>query len=269
MSCGSNVAYGPLEGISGTLGAIWDDHVTPGMLDSAYSDNGLFTRDMGFALTQSNGMGDPKNDPFYTASAVLEQNFNQGCDPVKKLFYSGENMDMIQKLLQNAVLRETNGKITISNQNQEDLQIAMRHVYESYSLYQPDKVHAQVNRLNNLLVAKHIKYIMVNLKQQNSYLRDITRPPLPPPNPINTSTKGRKTLPSITTIWQKSGNTALNHDMRPNAQPYYIPSADPNLPGLHSLPANPAAGYRPFLYNNGATADFPKNSVYSSVKYAN
>jgi hypothetical protein len=43
--------------------------------------------------------------------------------------------------------------------------------------------------------------IMTNVKQAYGYLQDISQPLKPIVRPLNVSNAGRKTLPSMTTVW--------------------------------------------------------------------
>jgi len=119
------------------------------------------------------------------------------------IFYSKENMDRIQKLIKKAVTIKSNNKIKLDvDQEEKDLFLAMKAVFiENAELYTLRYVH-EVKRLNMLVVNSILPGIMSNVLQYYGYLRDINNPRKLIDRPINVSSAGRKTLPSISGIFQ-------------------------------------------------------------------
>jgi hypothetical protein len=125
-------------------------------------------------------------------------------DPVTKLYFSAENVARIQKMIRREVYIRTNGQYKLeTDQDESDLMIAMRAVFfDMYGArFLPFKIVKQVKELNR----KTINYIMpdmiTQMKQSYGYLKEINQPLNTIMRPINANHAGRRTLPSITTIW--------------------------------------------------------------------
>jgi hypothetical protein len=122
--------------------------------------------------------------------------------PLSKLFFSNENMQRIQNRIKRDVYFQTNKKFKLEiNQNSEDLLIVMRAIYLNVANNYPDHVVRQVKILNEKTLEDVVPGIITNLKQQYNYIRDISTQPVPLPPPLNVSSKGRKSLPSPTSVW--------------------------------------------------------------------
>lgn len=193
---------GLFSGISGEHGAIWDDRVTPAMINEA--STGFDSREVAFLLTQSTGRGLPGEDKFHSVNAQVNRSLHREETPVTTLYFSYRNVQRIQCMLKEAVLAETSGKIKIVDQDASDLQVIMQTVFDESAQNLDTAVADQVIVLNRALINKVVPDIITNIKQELGYRRDISQRPTPIANPINVSTKGRKTLPSATTVWQNS-----------------------------------------------------------------
>lgn len=122
--------------------------------------------------------------------------------PVSDLYFSKENMQRLQKQIKKEILRESNGKFNLINdQDEMDLLIAMRAVYLDNSRNLPTHVVSQVKELNRITIDYIVPDMMTNIKQQSKYLKDINGPIPTMDRPLNVNRAGRKTLPSSTTIW--------------------------------------------------------------------
>ena len=126
-------------------------------------------------------------------------------DPVVVVFFSDENVKRIQRMIKREVSRRTNGKYRLDDdQDGSDLLIAMRAVLFDANIgarYLPFKINRQVNNLNFQTVQYVVPDMISNMKQQYGYLKEINQPLQPMLRPMNVSSAGRKTLPSITTIY--------------------------------------------------------------------
>jgi hypothetical protein len=118
------------------------------------------------------------------------------CSFVGELFFSNENIILIQKQLVMAVFEKTNVKIPF--QNNETLLIVMRRIFNENSLHQTSNYTEQIRDLNNITVNAILPDIIANINLQISYIKKITEPMeiLEPPIHITS----RKVLPSITSI---------------------------------------------------------------------
>lgn len=128
-------------------------------------------------------------------------------DPVITLFFSNENINRIQKMIRNEIFKRTKGKYKLDNdQDESDLLIAMRAVLfdaNNGARFLPFKIKRQVKKLNYHVVEYVVPDMIAAMKQQYGYLKEINQPLRPMLRPMNVNQKGRKCLPSITTLWGK------------------------------------------------------------------
>lgn len=123
--------------------------------------------------------------------------------PVSLLYFSEDNMKRIQKQIKREVFRLSNGSFRLdANQDEQDLLIAMRYIYFEKAQNLPTHVVRQVKILNRHLLNYIVPDIMTNIKQHYNYLKEINEPFKPPEQPLNVNNKGRRTLPSVTTLWR-------------------------------------------------------------------
>lgn len=126
-------------------------------------------------------------------------------DPVTTMFFSNENINRIQKMIRNEITRRTKGKYKLDDdQDESDLLIAMRAVFFDTNVgtkFLPFKIKRQVKNLNFHVVQYVVPDMIEAMKQQYGYLKEINQPLQPMMRPMNVSSAGRKTLPSISTIF--------------------------------------------------------------------
>jgi hypothetical protein len=121
---------------------------------------------------------------------------------VSKLFFSNDNIELINKQLVLTVWKKSNKKYKIPFQKKEDLLTVMRYVYIQEGKNLPFKIKEQIKQLNTTVVNEVLPYIFTAVEQYQDYLRDINNPLRPPELPINTRELDR-TLPSISNIFHK------------------------------------------------------------------
>ena len=113
---------------------------------------------------------------------------------LENIFFSNENIDIINKKLILAVYNLTDKKFKIAEQNHESLIIVMRYIFINYAKHLPFNIKEQINELNNLLLKEIIPNIITNITQKINYLNYIKeRPPL---LDLPISTNKTKTLKS-------------------------------------------------------------------------
>lgn len=121
---------------------------------------------------------------------------------LSKIFFSQDNIKRLQKMIKKEIYSKTNGKFKMeAEQDTKDLFVAMRAVYYEHASYIPNGVIRQVKRLNRKVLEQIIPDMLTSIKQNYGYQLEINRPLRPLPLPENVGNKGRKTLPSITTLW--------------------------------------------------------------------
>lgn len=138
-----------------------------------------------------------KNQIYYTVKDL-------NIDMVGIKFFSVENLEKLQKLIKQIINIKSNGKIILEcDQNETDLLVAMRNIYVTEGRYLPENINKQVNELNKQLLNKIVPDMITQVKQSWGYQRDINEPLRMLDRPISDTSKGRKLLPSNTTIWNR------------------------------------------------------------------
>jgi len=69
-----------------------------------------------------------------------------------QVYFSAENMQIVQNALRANVYKMSDGKINIPNQNVDNLKIIMRGIYMEYAEHYPKDIKGQVERLNQLVL---------------------------------------------------------------------------------------------------------------------
>jgi hypothetical protein len=69
-----------------------------------------------------------------------------------QVYFSAENIQIIQNALRANVYKLSGGKINIPNQNIDNLKIIMREYYLEYAEHYPKDIKKQVERLNGLVI---------------------------------------------------------------------------------------------------------------------
>ena len=125
----------------------------------------------------------------------------KSCDSstLSQIFFSKDNIELINKQIILIVFKKTDGKIKIPNQLEDDLKVVMRWIYVNYSRNLPFKIKEQIINLNNKVVCELVPDLISSANQYLDYLRDIEKPLDPLPPPVNVSKD--RTLPSISEIY--------------------------------------------------------------------
>jgi hypothetical protein len=103
-----------------------------------------------------------------------------------QVYFSAENMQIIQNALRASVYKLSGGKINIPNQNVDNLKIIMREIYIEYAEHYPHDIKGQVERLNQLVLDSTVPNLFSEAVFYQHYL--ITQSTLPQPfdHPVQT-----------------------------------------------------------------------------------
>lgn len=136
-----------------------------------------------------------KNDTFkeYALYGV------QTRSPLSELFFSNYNMRRIQDLLRYRVFVASGGKYKIGSQDNTELEVIMRAMYLQHAKNLPNQLKEQVNELNRMVVEYCWPKVLSEIEQYIEYCKNLEMLPNPIPRPINVSSKGTRTLSSVTT----------------------------------------------------------------------
>ena len=69
-----------------------------------------------------------------------------------QVYFSAENIQIIQNGIRANVYQKSGGKINVPNQNLDNLKIVMRGIYMEYAEHYPKDIKGQVARLNKLVL---------------------------------------------------------------------------------------------------------------------
>ena len=125
----------------------------------------------------------------------------QETSKLNQLFFSKKNMDIIQNNIRYTVYNKTNKKHIIDKQSDIELQIVMRSTYLQFSPNLEYNYKEQLEYLNGLVVEWCVAHIIPQLEQYIGYLKEVEYMPSPIDLPVNLSSKGSRTLRSVTTTF--------------------------------------------------------------------
>jgi hypothetical protein len=117
------------------------------------------------------------------------------------LFFSKDNMRILQDLLRYQVWLQSGKKWVIGDQSNIELEIVMRSIYLQYSENLNCKFREQINKLNNMVADYCVPTILAEVQQYLGYLDNVQNLPNPIALPENLSSAGTKTLRSVTTTF--------------------------------------------------------------------
>lgn len=121
--------------------------------------------------------------------------------PLSKVYFSEDNIDLIQDELKQAVYNKTDNKYVIDRQSDTELIIVMRSIFLQNSNNLPYDIKNQIIQLNKLVLDYCIPNVVSGILSYNCYLKDIANPIMPMENPQNVSSAGTKTLKSVSSLF--------------------------------------------------------------------
>jgi len=110
-----------------------------------------------------------KNKPTEYRDA-LEGNWEHNV--LSQVFFSAENMQIIQNALRAGVYSMSNSKIVVPPQNIDALRVIMRSTYLQYAQHYPTRITEQVVRLNNYVLDYSIPFVYNEAVAYHKYLED-------------------------------------------------------------------------------------------------
>ena len=119
---------------------------------------------------------------------------NLDCTEVSKIFFSIDNIDLLQQGIRNKILNDTDGQINISRQSDDELKIIMRSIYFQYGKNSKYNIKSQILDLNTRVIEWSVPEIISNIKQSQKYIQDISTMPVPLERSTMPSKKGTRTL---------------------------------------------------------------------------
>ncbi len=89
------------------------------------------------------------------------------------LFFSRENLKIIQNMVRRDIYDRSDKKYVIDYQPETEVLIVMRSVFLTYGKNRPDNITKQIDELNQITYRKIVEKIYPNLVSYMIYLRDI------------------------------------------------------------------------------------------------
>lgn len=115
--------------------------------------------------------------------------------PLSDIFFSQQNMDIVQLGMRNMILNKTNGAYNIGKQNETELKIIMRAMFIQHAKYRTDiPINVQIQEINRQVLNFAVPRIISSLNMKRKYLQDIQQLPMPLEHAKSMSTKGTKEL---------------------------------------------------------------------------
>lgn len=125
----------------------------------------------------------------------------QETSTLNQLFFSKKNMDIIQDMIRYTVYEKSSRKFVIDRQSDVELEIIMRSIYLQHSPNLPNKIKEQITYLNKLVSDWCAEQIIPEVNQYFGYIKEIEYMPVPIDLPLNLSSKGSRSLRSVTTTF--------------------------------------------------------------------
>ena len=125
----------------------------------------------------------------------------QETSTLNQLFFSKKNMENIQNAIRYNVYIKSEKKFVIDKQSDVELEIIMRSIYLQHSPNLPNKIKEQIEYLNKLVCDWCVGQIIPEVNQYIGYIKEIEYMPVPIDLPLNLSSKGSRSLRSVTTTF--------------------------------------------------------------------
>lgn len=115
--------------------------------------------------------------------------------PLSDIYFSQQNMNILQLGMRNMILNKTNGAYNIGKQNETELKIIMRAMFIQHAKYRTDiPINIQIQEINREVLNFAVPRIISSLNMKRKYLQDIQQLPMPLEHAKSMSTKGTKEL---------------------------------------------------------------------------
>ena len=131
---------------------------------------------------------------FYNENNIATINRLYSGNCVSELFFSRDNIDIIQEGIIKSVYLRSNNEYKIGKQSEQELTIIMRSIYFQNSKNLNFDVIGQIRELNKLVIDWCVNEIIKNIKQYIGYKKSVSTLPLPLEHAVLPSQKGTNIL---------------------------------------------------------------------------
>jgi hypothetical protein len=111
---------------------------------------------------------------------------------LSKLFFSKENMVILQNGIRAGVYRKSNGQYTIGDQDCDSLKIIMRSIFLQYSANQATHITDQISELNDIVLKYAVYQVYSEAQGYLKYLYDASNMYTPMTPPVMASTNDKQ-----------------------------------------------------------------------------
>lgn len=130
------------------------------------------------------------NSAFY--AEAVQGNFTP--NELSNLFFSCNNIDVLQDGLRYKIYKESGNKYIIGRQSDQDLKIIMRSIYLQYGKNLNKNIIEQVKELNAKVLEWAVPEVLSNVKQYDKYRYEVSTLPVPMERAPLETKKGTKVL---------------------------------------------------------------------------
>jgi hypothetical protein len=114
----------------------------------------------------------PSSNQCETFHDAMTGNFTDST--LSKMYFSKENIEIIQNGLRVGVYEVSNHQYLIDNQNCDTLKIIMRSVFLQSSTNLPNNIREQIEALNNIVIEYCVKQIYSEAQAYINYKHDVS-----------------------------------------------------------------------------------------------
>ena len=109
----------------------------------------------------------------------------QQINELSQKYFSSENMQSIQDSIKGGVLKKSNGKYILPNQNVNTLKIIMRSIYLEYAIYNTNLLDNEIKRLNKIVIDNCVERLYNESIAYEKYCYDQSTIAMPMERPKN------------------------------------------------------------------------------------
>lgn len=113
--------------------------------------------------------------------------------PLNSVFFSSDNMDLLQRKIHDQVLAMSGGKYSISRQSDDELRVIMRSYYLMFGRNDPSNVAMELEELNSRVVGYAAGKIYSEVDFHMFYRKDLEEFAPAIANPVNVGVYGTRT----------------------------------------------------------------------------
>lgn len=111
---------------------------------------------------------------------------------LSKVFFSQENIQIIQNGIRAGVYHRSNGQYVVGPQDCDSLKIIMRSVFLQYSANQPSNIPQQIQELNKIVLNYCVQQVYSEAQGYMKYIDDASTLVVPISHPVQSSNRDRQ-----------------------------------------------------------------------------